>query len=225
MISIVTGTLDRLWCVRDLIQNTVEANDKIELVLVDGGSTDGTIEYVKEINHPRIVFIEEGKRSYYWDYMNKGIKKSKYEWVCQWNDDLLLQNPWEEVLNIINSPNPSDFYLFSWREPAGNYVIYENQEELVMNYGIYNKRVFREIGMYNSSYKYYCCDGDMSSRARSFGYKYEKLHQIKCNPLTSSPGQKKALWENIPSEQLNYKNCLEMYRNKILPENIEILKD
>jgi len=225
MLSIVTGTLDRLECVKKLVKNTVEANEKLELVLVDGGSSDGTTEYIKKLNHPRINLIEEGKRSYYWDYMNKGIKASKYEWVCQWNDDLALENPWRDVLELLESENPADFYLFSWREPTGRYVIYDSPEEIVMNYGIYNKKIFREIGMYNSSYKYYCCDGDMSFRAREFGYRYQSLHHIRCNPLTDSPEQKKALWENIPQEQSNYKECLNLYRNKVIPDTVELLKD
>ena len=58
MISIITGTLNRGPLLPKLIENTVEANDKLELVLVDGGSTDGTIEYIKEENHPRIKLIE-----------------------------------------------------------------------------------------------------------------------------------------------------------------------
>jgi len=222
MLSIVTGTLNRVECVKNLIQNTVESNKKLELVLVDGGSSDGTVEYLKALDHPRVKLIEEGKRSYYWDYMNKGIINSSHEWVCQWNDDILIENDWEEVFNEILK-DPKDFYLFSWREPGGNYVIYDSNSELVMNYGIYNKKVFREVGMYNSSYKYYCCDGDMSFRAREFGHSYKNLYNIKCSPVPD-PNGKKALWENNPLEMKNYFDTLNLYRNKILPSNIEFLK-
>ena len=44
MISIVTGTLNRKNLLPGLIENTVGKSDKLELVLVDGGSDDGTIE-------------------------------------------------------------------------------------------------------------------------------------------------------------------------------------
>ena len=43
MISIVTGTLNRLGMLPSLIENTVLSDERLELVLVDGGSTDGTL--------------------------------------------------------------------------------------------------------------------------------------------------------------------------------------
>jgi len=46
MISIVTGTLNRVGMLPNLIANTVLSDDRLELVLVDGGSTDGTIDYI-----------------------------------------------------------------------------------------------------------------------------------------------------------------------------------
>jgi glycosyltransferase involved in cell wall biosynthesis len=220
MISIVTGTLDRIHYLKDVIKNTVNSNDKLELVLVDGGSTDGTIEYIKSLNHPRINFIEFGKRSYYWDYMNIGIKHSKYEYICQWNDDVLLENNWDDVILELNEN--IDFYLFSWNERIDRYVIYDTDTEFVMNYGIYNKNIFRNVGLYNNSYKYYYCDGDMSYRAKSFGFSYKKLFNIRCKSLTTHI-QKKAYMENQQIEESNYFSCLRDYDNKVLPSNIEFL--
>jgi glycosyltransferase involved in cell wall biosynthesis len=220
MISVVTGTLNRLDLLKKVIENTVGSSDKVELVLVDGGSTDGTIEYVKGLNNDKINLIELGGRSYYWDFMNIGIKNSKFDYVCQWNDDIILENSWEEVINELNPD--FDFYIFSWFENNSRYVIYEYDNQLVLNYGIYNKKIFREIGMYNNSYKYYYCDGDMSYRAKCFDYKHKKLFNIKCTPLTAH-GEKKAFVENERSESENYFNCLEKYKNKILPDNIEFL--
>lgn len=220
MISIVTGTLNRLKYLKNVIENTIDSNKKIELVLVDGGSTDGTIEYLKEIDNPQIKLIEFGRRSYYWDYMNLGIKNSKFEYICQWNDDVILENSWDEVINEIDSTH--DMYLFSWLESKSKYVIYDTNKEFVLNYGIYNKKIFREIGMYNNSYKYYYCDGDMSFRAKSFGYNYKKLNNIKCKPLTQH-NEKIAFIDNNQVEMKNYFDFLELYKNKVLPENIEYL--
>ena len=73
MISIVTGTLNRKNFLKGLVDNTVNKNSKLELVLVDGGSTDGSLEFIKSLNHPQIKLIEVGGRSSYPHFMNLGI--------------------------------------------------------------------------------------------------------------------------------------------------------
>jgi len=239
MISIVTGTLDRKNLLPNLIKNTVDSNDKLELILVDGGSNDGTIEYIKSLNHERIKLIEVGERSSYPHFMNLGIENSKYDWVCQWNDDVLLVNNWDDVIKELDINY--DFYLFDWKygresdinDPDWISGIYhENQNnkgwcvcdeyeksgEIVMNYGIYNKKIFREIGMYRNEFKYYYADGDMTRRAHLFGYKHKTLKNIK---VCSLEVEKKAIQSN---DYGVYETCHQEYKNKFLYPNIEFLK-
>jgi glycosyltransferase involved in cell wall biosynthesis len=238
MISIVTGTLNRKHLLSDLIENTVNSCDKIELVLVDGGSDDGTIEYIKSLNHPNIKLIEVGGRSSYSHFMNLGIKNSNFEWVCQWNDDALLVNNWDEV--ILELEDSCEFYLFNWKygsinsivnqswidgsdsnHPNGGWCIwdaYPVHQEIVMNYGIYNKKIFREIGMYSSEFKYYYADGDMSRRAFLFDYSYKSLNHIK---VCSIEVPKQAY--NVDGEFNIYNKNHEEYKNKIINNHIEFL--
>ena len=81
MISIVTGTLNRVGMLPMLVENTVMSDERIELVLVDGGSTDGTIDYIKSLDNPQIKLIEVGGRSTYPHFMNLGIQESTHEVV------------------------------------------------------------------------------------------------------------------------------------------------
>jgi glycosyltransferase involved in cell wall biosynthesis len=235
MISIITGTLNRGPLLPGLIENTVEANEKLELVLVDGGSTDGTLEYIKEENHPRIKLIELGGRSPYPHFMNIAIQNASHEIVCQWNDDVLIANDWEDVFKEIDDDH--DFYLFNWK--YGNASDIKNPEwlhgidhtegwyllnnkpngEIVMNYGFYKKNIFRKIGMYNNEYRYYCADGDMADRAYSFGYKVKNLRDVKvCSLIIDKVAS------HYQGDEEIYSRNLELYKNKILPDNIEILK-
>lgn len=236
MISIVTGTLNRKNFLLELIKNTVDSNSNLELVLVDGGSTDGTIEFIKNLAHPRIKLIEVGGRSSYPHFMNLGISNSSFDWICQWNDDVLLINDWNEVINELN--NNIDFYLFNWK--YGDKTQIKNSEwlqgdhytqgwclvdntneggEIVMNYGIYNKKIFKEIGLYNPSYVYYYADSDMCQRSFLFGYKHKSLKHIKvCSLIT----EKKA-FHDINDENL-YREMIDKYKNKQLPNNLEFLK-
>lgn len=235
MISIITGTLNRVGMLPTLLANTVLSDERLELVLVDGGSIDGTQHYIKQLNHPQIKLIEIGGRSSYPHFMNLGIRESTYDIVVQWNDDVLLCNDWNEVILEIQSDH--DFYLFNWK--YGNYdqtndsswlegtdytkgwCLCNNADfggEIVMNYGLYRKKIFREIGMYNPEYQYYYADGDMANRAYSFGYKVKNLNHIK---VCSLPTNKTAI--PYAQDQQIYQKNLSLYSQKILPDYLEYL--
>lgn len=235
MISIVTGTLNRVGMLPTLIANTVLVDERLELVLVDGGSNDGTISYLKNLNHPRIKLIEVGGRSSYPHFMNLGIQNASHEIICQWNDDVILCNEWSEVFLEIQSEH--DFYLFNWKygtlEDTKNPEWLKGRDhtegwclcniaasggEIVMNYGLYHKKIFREIGMYNPEYQYYCADGDMSYRAYQFGYKVKDLHHIK---VCSLPAGKVAT--SHPKDHAIYQHNMGLYQQKILPETLQYL--
>jgi glycosyltransferase involved in cell wall biosynthesis len=235
MISIVTGTLNRVGMLPNLIENTVFSDERLELVLVDGGSNDGTIDYIKNINHPRIKLIEIGGRSSYPHFMNIGICESTHEMVCQWNDDVILCNGWSEVIDEIQSKH--DFYLFNWKYGSFDETkninwlqgtdhtsgwclcnVADSGGEIVMNYGLYHKKIFREIGMYNPEYQYYYADGDMSYRAYSFGYKVKDLRHIK---VCSLPANKVAI--PYQSDKVLYEKNLSLYKRKVLPGSIQYL--
>lgn len=236
MISIVTGTLNRCHLLENLIKNTVDSNDKLELILVDGGSSDGTLDYIKKLNHPRIKLIEVGKRSSYPHFMNLGIKNASYDLICQWNDDVLLCNNWEEVFEEIE--DKYDFYLFNWK--YGNPQDIKNKDwlegisqidgwcladdsenggDIVVNYGIYSKKIFKSIGMYNGEYNFYYADGDMSYRAKKFNFLNKNLKHIKvCTLLVA----KEAIHYN--DDEKIYRKNINLYNQKLLPTHIEKLK-
>jgi GT2 family glycosyltransferase len=233
MLSIVTGTLDRKHLLPGLIKNTVDSNEFLELVLIDGGSVDGSIDYIKTLSHPRVRLVEVGHRSPYSHYMNLGIKSASYEYICQWNDDAILLNPWQDVLCLVKK---YDVCLFSWeygtfdRIPTSWNLLCEFDKglidpkcgnQVVMNYGVYKKDIFRKIGMYDNSYQYYYADADMSFRTWSFGYKIYPAHEIKVLSLSSEINNKKAI--HYPNDEQNYINHLLSYRKKELPSTIEIL--
>lgn len=217
-ISIVTGTLNRIDHLKTVIDNTVGSNRDLELVIVDGGSTDGTVEFLRGLEHDRVKRVYLGSRSPYWHYMNIGIRESSHELVCQWNDDVVLLNDWTEVMSEIDDDH--DYFVFSWRDRMFlqdftilDGVAPDGTVETVMNYGIYRKRVFREAGMYDDSYNYYYCDGDMSLRAQRFGFRPKRLPNIRCECLPVE--WKRAYHLDRDAEEQNYLRHLGMYRSGV----------
>jgi hypothetical protein len=81
----------------------------------------------------------------------------------------------------------------------------------VMNYGLYKKQVFREIGMYNLDYQYYYADADMAERSYAFGYKAKTLRKIK---VCSLDPEKRAI--HYPDDQQIFLGNLEQYKKRKL---------
>ena len=231
MISVITGTLNRLELLKHVINNTVDSSELIELVLVDGGSTDGTIDYLKSLNHPRIKLIEVGGRSSYPHYMNLGIKNSSHELIAQWNDDVLLVNDWNDIIKEIDD---SDYYVFPWLRGSVEQFTTDKTQFLdkpyilfdgCMNFGIYKKEVFRRIGMYDSSFKYYWCDSDMTERCMQFGLKRKTLMNVRVveiNSINNTNVEKRAASDDNHGSTI-LENNKQFYRTKNIPKTIEYL--
>jgi glycosyltransferase involved in cell wall biosynthesis len=232
MISIVTGTLNRLELLKHVINNTVGNSELVELVLVDGGSTDGTIEYLKSLNHPQIKLIEIGYRSTYPHYMNIGVKNASYEFIVQWNDDILLCNDWDDVIKELDG---SDYYMFPWIRGSleiflENKSLLFNQSYILfdgcMNFGIYTKKVFKEIGLYDSQFHYYWCDSDMTERCMRFNLKRKTCLNIRVMEINSVNGvevEKRAKDDEYGFVVLE--NNKKIYSTKNIPSSVEYLKN
>jgi glycosyltransferase involved in cell wall biosynthesis len=227
-LSIVTGTLNRRKFLPDIIENTVNRDERLELVLVDGGSTDGTIKYVKSLNHPRIKLVEVGHRSSYPHFMNLGVRNASHEYVCQWNDDVFMTNDWNDVFDELDD---TEVYIFAWkvdnypRFSKKGWIIHntigsDNSGQIVMNFGIYQKSVFRKIGLYNPAYSFYCADGDMSHRAWCHGCKVRCLPNIR---VVSRKRISKSRKYDASEDLRLYEKFLAMDRQKQLPDDLEYL--
>jgi glycosyltransferase involved in cell wall biosynthesis len=89
MISVVTPTLNQAGTIEETIQS-VAAQDypSFEHIVVDGGSTDGTLDILER--HPQLRWISEADRGQS-DAINKGIDMSEGEIVAYLNSDDVLR--------------------------------------------------------------------------------------------------------------------------------------
>ncbi|MBD3260628.1 MAG: glycosyltransferase [Candidatus Altiarchaeales archaeon] len=229
-LSIVTGTLNRRDFLPGLLHNTVYIDERIELIVVDGGSTDGTLEYLSQQSCDRLKVIEIGKRSSYPHFMNEGLRISSHEYVCQWNDDVLMASPWDVVFDVLKEPyNVFIFHwargtledacdLNAWRCKTKKWIVYCGPDAYCMNFGVYRKNVFREVGMYSPSYQYYHADRDMTERARLFKKTVRECPEIQVLELRTA----KRARVHIDDENI-LKDHLAQYRRGIIPTHIEML--
>ena len=89
MLSVVSGTFNRLVHMVNMVQSvrkSVGVGIPYEIVLVDGGSTDGTIEWCK--TQSDIVLIEQGELRGAVEAFNAGFSAATGTYVIAANDDI-----------------------------------------------------------------------------------------------------------------------------------------
>ncbi|MBT0663005.1 glycosyltransferase [Geobacter pelophilus] len=93
LISIVMAVLNRSWCVKRLIESVLnQSYDNVEFIVVDGGSTDGTVEILEQYNNQIDYWVSEPDSGIY-AALNKGITLSTGDWInIQGSDDRLYNS-------------------------------------------------------------------------------------------------------------------------------------
>ena len=183
VLSYVTGTYNRLHSLQRMVQSVRESIGKgipYEIVLVDGGSTDGTIEWCKA--QPDIVLIEQGQLLGAIKAFNAGFRAARGTYVVAGNDDIVLID--ETLVHAISfmqdNPNVGIGCFWQDRLPQGPWHI-EFMPAVVHNrqtsvpYGqvcIIPRWLGEEVGWWgNTGARTYGGDNEMSCGVLERGYK------------------------------------------------------
>lgn len=93
LISIVTVVFNGEKYIEDTINSVLhQSYDNIEYVIIDGGSTDGTLDVIKNYENAIDIWVS-GKDNGIYDAMNKGLSLTSGEWVNFMNcGDVFVSN-------------------------------------------------------------------------------------------------------------------------------------
>lgn len=155
-ISIITATWNSGATLRHTMQSVLsESYSNIEHIIVDGGSTDCTMEIVHELEpeyQGRLRYISERDKGIY-DAMNKGISMATGDVVGLLNsDDFYTSNDvLEHVARALSDPNVDAVY--------GD-IHYVNDDDLAHCVRYYSSRVFSRglmrLGFMPAHPSFYC---------------------------------------------------------------------
>lgn len=167
-----------------------------EVIVVDNGSSDGSIEYIKE-RFPKTVLIENDANLGFSPAVNIGIKASRNPYVY------LLNNDTEVEMNFLESPlelMKSNKNIFSVNSLMLNYyersqidgagdgmTIFgwpyrQDRDNIIENLvtkrtfsscagaALYRKDMLEELGMFDNHFFAYLEDVDLGFRANLYGY-------------------------------------------------------
>jgi glycosyltransferase involved in cell wall biosynthesis len=92
-VSIITVCFNSVRTIRDTIESVLSQDyHPIEYIVVDGGSTDGTVEIIRQYQDRIDTFVSEPDRGIY-DAMNKGIGLATGDVVGMLNSDDFYTDP------------------------------------------------------------------------------------------------------------------------------------
>ncbi|MCK4650939.1 glycosyltransferase [Candidatus Babeliales bacterium] len=189
IISVVLGSYNRLKFLTLTIESITKEliNFPHEIIIVDGGSNDGTIEWLlKQKNIITIIQHNKGKwknkkitpRS--WGYfMNLGFKCTQGKYVCMLSDDCLvipgaIKNGYElfeKELKKEKKIGAVAFYFRNWSIKKKYHVSTPLGNKIYVNHGLYLKKALIDVGFIDEkTFAFYCADIDLCFKIWNKGY-------------------------------------------------------
>lgn len=180
LISVITVVYNGAKYLDETILSVLnQSYPNIEYIIIDGGSTDGTLDIIKKYENYIDYWISEKDKGIY-DAMNKGILISQGSIIGLLNSgDLYTYDSVKKV--VINSKHISDEIItgnmvkFTENYDA-KFISYRNQNHLKKS--LYTMplnhpstfvgiNTYKKIGLFDSSYKI-CGDNELIIRAQMF---------------------------------------------------------
>lgn len=168
LISVIIPTYNSEHCIGRCLESLGEQTFYgYEIVVVDGGSSDGTSRVVEEyIRHGLPILWSSEKDRGVYDAMNKGVAAARGEWLLFLGSDDTLYAP-DVLAKVAAHLSPDYDFVYgnvfsasasSWAE-AG--VVYDGRfdEEKILERNIchqaifYSRRLFSKYGGYDLSYR------------------------------------------------------------------------
>ncbi len=176
-----------------------------EIIIVDNGSTDGSLEYIESFS--QITLIKNGKNIGYSSGKNNGIKKAKGKYILLLDGDILISKP--HALQAL-------LYFYSRKSHIAfvSPLLFDENEEKTGRWGCYysfygqlikkklskkeilhlpdfykvaaptggamffEKNIWNELGGYDESFIFHSDDYDIGARSLIFGYDNYILNTI-----------------------------------------------
>jgi GT2 family glycosyltransferase len=189
LVSIVIGSFNR----RRFLERTIEslrangARTPHELIVVDGGSTDGSLEWLVRqkdiitiVQHNRGEFRGAPIRRRSWGYfMNLGFKSAQGRYILMLSDDCLLVPGaidrgvarFSQLEGEGRRIGGVAFYYRNWPDERDYYVQLTLGGKLMVNHGMYARSAMESVGWVEEDrYQFYKADGDLSLKMWEAGF-------------------------------------------------------
>ena len=158
--SIITVSLNQKKIKNNFKSLINQTYKNFEHIVIDGGSTDGTLDIIKK-NSENLAFWSSEKDKGLYDAMNKGIKKSRGDIIAILNaDDVYFKNALKTVKKYFEK-NKIDFLFGTVKKDRVLQGFWP--KKIKWKFNIYpshsggffiRRKIHKKIGLYDLKYKY-----------------------------------------------------------------------
>lgn len=159
--SIVTVCLNEHEGIRRTCESVVTLEDKsYEWIVIDGGSTDGTLEILDEYSEQITCLISEEDEGIY-DAMNKGIAHARGDYLIFMNGGDAFAS--KQALRLVSEAPKVDLIYgdLYFEKPGGERALYPDQltrgyllKNMVPHQAtFYRSELFTQFGTFDTSYR------------------------------------------------------------------------
>lgn len=164
-LSVIISVLNAKNVIEQCIISILEQSyENCELIIIDGGSSDGTVEIIRKYSNKIHYWVSEKDTGIY-NAWNKGLVKVSGEWVCFiGSDDTLLPNAIENMMDKAKFPDVNFvsarvMMVSEFGEMVGaigkswNYKNLSNGLGIVHCGSLHHITLFKKFGYFNENYQ------------------------------------------------------------------------
>lgn len=114
-LSVITPSYNQAGFIEETIKSVLVQNyPNLEYIIIDGGSTDGTVDIIERYTENLSYYISEKDQGQA-DAINKGFKVATGDIICWINsDDIFEPNAFQNVIKAFNNNNSNFIYGDGW---------------------------------------------------------------------------------------------------------------
>ena len=183
-LSIVVVTFNRKNFVKACLESLLKTTSKpYDLIVVDNGSQDGTLEYLRSLGN-KIYLVELGQNCGKGKAANIGFSLATGEWLCYFDSDIVVPPGWFETIKESYKKIPQVGWLSLPYETTGfkeEDVDFQPAFEEVISGGMVFMRrsLLEELGGFPSDRLYGMMDLEYAKNTRLKGYEVGFAHSRK----------------------------------------------
>lgn len=170
-ISVVTPSFNSIRTIRQTIESVLHQKyPDLQHLVIDGGSTDGTVELLRQYSH--LIWVSEKDQGHY-DAMNKGITRADGDLITILNSDDCLRshalaevseafqkNPgWDAAFGDVVCVDGEGREIYRREEAGYDYRILRYWRNYLCHQTLFVKKAVHDrIGLYRHREFLNCCD-------------------------------------------------------------------